>query len=119
MDTFEKTIEKAKEFANVATKRTGEILETQKTKLKIASLKSKLQGDYEALGRIFYKQLKEDISASDEIDKIVCDIDAKREEIKDLHSKTSHNQEAVVCEECGYINFADAHFCGGCGREIK
>ena len=118
MDVIEKSIEKAKEFANVATQRTGEMIEAQKLKIKISSVKTKINDDMEKLGKLYYNSVKSGEDVSDALNAIVTEIDEKNKEISELRKKLVNTAGTTVCD-CGYVNMADAVYCSGCGKKIK
>ena len=55
MGFFEDAISKTKEVFDVVCQKTGEIVTTEKQKISIASLKSKREKDYAALGKIYFE----------------------------------------------------------------
>ena len=54
MDNFEEALNKAKEVATAAFKKTEEVINIQKQKIDIATLNNKLNNAYAELGRAIY-----------------------------------------------------------------
>ena len=59
MDFFDNAVSKAKDVFDVACKKTEEVVTTGKQKLDIATLENKITKDFEALGRIYFEQIKD------------------------------------------------------------
>ncbi len=59
MDFFENAVNKAKDVFDVACKKTGEVVNTGKQKLDIATLENKVSKDFEKLGRVYFEQIKD------------------------------------------------------------
>ncbi len=83
MDFFENAVSKAKDVFDVACKKTEEVVNTGKVKLEIATLENKLSKDFEALGRIYFEQIKE-TDCVDEVHSLKCAIFEKQEKIANL-----------------------------------
>ena len=66
MEFFENAVNKAKDVFDVACKKTGEEVNTGKIKLDIATIENKMSKDFEALGRIYFKEIAETDDLSEE-----------------------------------------------------
>ncbi len=66
--------------ANRAVKKTGEVADTASKHVKLKMLDSKLSSKYEDLGRLTYKQLKNEVSQAEKIAEVVAEIDTLRAE---------------------------------------
>ena len=84
MDFFDEAVGKAKDIFDVACKKTGEAVNTGKLKLEIATLETKMDKDYEALGKIYYESIKD----SD-------DLETATAKIRDLISEKQSKIEAI------------------------
>ena len=85
MGFLDDAITKTKEVFDVACKKTDEIVTVEKQRFNIASLKTKREKDYTALGKIYFELLKDDCdSASEEAIDLVDSIIQKNEEIERL-----------------------------------
>ena len=59
MDFLENAVNKAKDVFDVACKKTGDVVSTGKIRLDIASLENKMVKDFEALGRLYFEDIKD------------------------------------------------------------
>ena len=59
MDFLENAVNKTKDVFDVACKKTGEVVNTGKVRLDIASLENKINKDFEALGRMYFEDIKD------------------------------------------------------------
>ena len=55
MSRFDETMQAAKEWLEIAGKKTAETVETQKIRLAIAKKKNDLSHQFEALGKLYYR----------------------------------------------------------------
>lgn len=84
MENFEEALNKAKEVASVAYKKTEETIIIQKLNFDIARRKTKLKDDYAALGKSVYKKGKYDAAEEQEI---IEHIEFLKDEIKALRAE--------------------------------
>ena len=84
MDFFENAMNKAKDVFDVACKKTGEVIETGKQKLDIATLENKLSKDFEALGRIYFELIKESDDLEFKIANLKASISEKQAQISKI-----------------------------------
>lgn len=112
-------MEKARELADAAGKKTGELYELSKYKVECIRLSNELKKLYEKLGATVYKAVKTSDSDNSEIDAITAEIDDRRiriAEIKDIMAELSDKQ---ICKNCGAVNPKDAVFCLKCGAKLE
>lgn len=114
MDNFEKALNKAKEVASAAYKKTEEVFNIQKQKIEIATLNNKLNNVYSELGRAVYLKEGLDLSSEqellDKIDTFNAEIKAIKEEIRKATCKD-------VCISCGELIEKEVAFCSHCGAK--
>ena len=79
MDFFDDMVNKAKEAIDVASKKTSEVVNTQKQKFDIASLESKRAKDYAVLGEIYYNKIKDGAVEDENVSELVLAIKEKSE----------------------------------------
>lgn len=118
MDFLDNAIIKAKETIEVVSKKTSEIVTTEKQKFDVSALKAKLQKDYARLGRYFYENLKEDTELSSEAKTIVEEISKKIDEINKLEKEIANAKSKRVCPVCKAIIPENSVFCNICGEKI-
>ncbi len=75
MSVFDEMMEKAKQFANVAEKKTSVAVETSKLRLRVVQMNSMIQSNYERIGTMVYEQQKKGNDNSDLIAVCVSEID--------------------------------------------
>lgn len=115
MDKFDEAVKKVKEVADIACKKTGEVITVQKQKFDILTLKNELNEVYASLGRAVYKQegvdLQEHKDLTDKIEELTLKIKEKQDEISKINGKE-------FCSECGKEINQDVVFCPYCGKKI-
>jgi len=118
MDFLDNAIIKAKETIEVVSKKTSEIVTTEKQKFDVSSLKSKLQKDYARLGRYFYVNLKDDIELGSEAQAIVEEISNKIATIEKLNDEIANAKAKRICPACKSAIPGNSVFCNICGEKI-
>lgn len=84
MDFFDEAVGKAKDIFDVACKKTGEAVNTGKLKLEIATIETKMAKDFETLGKIYFKSIKDSE-----------DLDSATAKIRDLIAEKQNKIEAI------------------------
>ncbi len=75
MNFFENLKKAVTDTAEVAVKKTGDLVETSKTKYSIYDLKNEIEKIYAEIGKAVYNGYKEDINISDVLEKKCLEID--------------------------------------------
>lgn len=81
MDFLDNACSIAKEAIEIVSKKTNEVVTTQKQKFSIASLKNKRSKNFERLGQIFYKQIGGAEIDDEKVDELVSQINEQNEQI--------------------------------------
>lgn len=118
MDFFDDAINKTKEVFETVSQKTGEVIATEKQKFDIASLKSKREKDYTALGKVYYKMICGGGEAPDEARAIVEAIKAKDAEIERLSGEIQKTKNKKACPACGAFIDKNSVFCSVCGAKL-
>lgn len=118
MAVFEEVIARAKSMAEVAGKKTGELVETTKIKLEIAELQRDIAALYEGLGRLVYDGRQSGESVEDMIESCVAHLEEQNAYLQDLQDRLLENRNAVRCTACGTVNDDTARFCSQCGKNL-
>lgn len=120
MSNLDGVINKAKDFVNLAGKKTGEVLETSKLKVEKMNKSAQLQKNYEALGRSCYLDYKglEAQKDSDKIKQIINSIDILEAEIKNIENSISEMKNNNICAYCGKKNNKKFLYCTNCGSPL-
>ncbi len=87
MDFFDNALNKAKDAFDIARHKTDEVFSTQKQKFDIASLKRKRSGDFEELGIIYFKMIKDSEIEDDVTFALVESIKEKNAKIRQLREE--------------------------------
>lgn len=118
MDFFDDALSKTKEVFETVSQKTGEVITTEKQKFGVASLKSKREKDYTALGKFYYKIIKDDEGAPDEAKAIVEAIKTKNAEIERLNAEIQNAKNKRICTACGAAVEKNSVFCNICGAKL-
>ena len=118
MGRFDDFLNKAKTVANVAGKKTGEMVELSKLKLQAVQLNGDIQKSYERLGAIVYEQEKTGTDSSYLIRVCISEIDALLVALNELNDKIADSKTSVKCPNCGAGNPAESVFCSRCGSTL-
>ncbi|MBR5540203.1 MAG: hypothetical protein IKU56_02360 [Clostridia bacterium] len=118
MAKFEDVVSRVKDVAETAGRKTGELVELGKMKLKIADLRREIAGAHEGLGRLMYDSRKSGEPVDDMVDACIDHISALHAEIDELEERIMDSKNVVRCHGCGAFNENTAVFCNQCGAKI-
>lgn len=118
MGFVDEAVVKAKEVFDVAAKKTGDVVETQKLKFKAAQLKNDMSKDFEELGREYFEQIKQGLEASEKAQTLVANIEVKNNEYIEIQEQIDEYKNVNVCGNCGAKNSKEAIFCNKCGKQL-
>lgn len=118
MGTFEDIISKAKNVADAAGKKTGEMVEITKLRLSVSDAESKLNREFAELGERVYKAAKEQTDVTEYVNEKSAKIDGTYAEIVGLKEKIAQLKKEKKCPECGFNNPEDANYCVKCGARL-
>lgn len=118
MDFFDDVVNKAKEAIDVASKKTGEVVNTQKQKFDIASLENKRAKDFAVLGEIYYNKIKDGEAQDENISELVLSIKEKSEKIEKLKAEVNSAKNKRICPKCGAAIDQTSNYCNACGEKL-
>ncbi len=119
MDFFENAVSKAKEVFDVACKKTGEVVTTQKQKIDIATIENKRNKDFLVLGKLYFKNIKDAEIEDGEIAALVTAIKEKNEQIKQINEEINEAKDMKVCPNCeSFVKDSDL-YCSVCGEKLE
>ena len=118
MDFFDDVLNKAKEAIDVASKKTGEVVNTQKQKFDIASLENKRAKDFAVLGEIYYNKIKDGEAQDENISELVLSIKEKSEKIEKLKAEVNSAKNKRICPKCGAAIEQTSNYCNACGEKL-
>lgn len=118
MTKFEDVVSRVKDVAESVGKKTGELVELGKMKVKIADLRREIEGAHEGLGRLIYDSRKSGEPIDDMVDACIEHIDTLHAEIAELEECIMDSKNLVRCGGCGAFNEYTATFCNQCGEKL-
>ena len=119
MDNFEEALNKAKEVATVAFKKTEEVINIQKQKIDIYSLEAKLSKSYEILGKLCYDAIRNDEPFDAEsVKPVTDDIAEKLQLIENTKEEILKAKNKKLCTKCGAQIEKNGVFCSKCGAKL-
>ena len=119
MEFFDDALSKTKEVFETVSQKTGEVITAEKQKFDIASLKTKREKDYAALGKLYYKTVCDDEAAPEEVKTVIEAIKAKTAEIERLYGEVQKAKNKTVCPACGAAIDKNSVFCNICGAKLS
>ena len=117
MEFFDDAVSKTKEVFETVSKKTSEVITTEKQRFDMASLKSKREKDYTALGKIYFEAVKDDDAASEEVKALMENIKAKTDEIERLAAEIQTAKNKKICDSCGANIDRNSVYCNICGAK--
>ena len=118
MSTWDDIFSKAKDIADYAGKKTGDMVEISKLKLQISQLNSDIKHIYVKLGNAVYTMKKGDFENPELVDSLTEEIDLLVGKRIELEKKLAAAKKMVHCSACGHNNPAGSAYCLRCGNKI-
>ena len=119
MSALDNAVQKVRQVASTATKKTGVAMELSKLRLKVHQVNSMMQSTYERIGTLVYEQEKTGTDNSDLIAVCIKEIDALLLELNELNIRISELKNGVSCPVCGVVNQANSIYCQSCGANVE
>lgn len=119
MDFLENAVNKAKEAIDVVSKKTGEVVTTQKQKFDVASIESKRNKDFMELGKIYYQMIKDSDIENAEVKALVDAIVEKSEKIKAIKEQINSAKNKRICPKCSANIDEFSIYCSVCGEKLE
>lgn len=113
MAIFDDVVVNAKSAASVVSKKAGEIIDLSKLRISLASLRSELSKQYQALGEAVYNN-----EPAEELDAIKEEISALKQNIEDIENVLANAKNTVTCPACGEKLSKNALYCSTCGTAL-
>lgn len=118
MAMLEDVVSRVKDVAETAGRKTGELVELGKIKLKIADLRREIAAACEGLGRLVYDSSVSGESIDDMVEACVAHIGELTAQKEALEEKILESKNVVRCTACGVLNENTALFCNQCGAKL-
>ncbi len=101
-----------------AGRKTSETFEIAKLNMKIFDLNGDIELTYKKIGEFVYSVNKGREIQDEQIDGLIADIDAKKEEIEQYRERINLLKNTVICPLCQESCGRDDRFCKKCGAEL-
>ncbi len=115
---FDNAFEKAKSAFETAYKKTGEVVNIEKLKFNISSIKSKREKLYAKLGKNVFENFSENVTELDENKEIFDEINELNKKIEDLNNEINYAKSKRTCPSCNACVEENATFCSKCGAKL-
>lgn len=119
MNVLDSIIDKAKDVAGAAGKKTGELVEISKYKLQAAQIHGDIRSGYEKLGSAVYSMVKAEYDNPELINSVVEDIDELLSKLEEVEEKIAQLRRVVKCPCCKASNPAESRYCSRCGCKLE
>ena len=119
MDTFDSTVQKAKEVFDTAVKKTGNFVSVSKRKIELSTLYGKLEKAYAKLGKIQYNKIKNEETDDVKTSSVIVEIKHILNDIKNLKEEIDKAEGKIECPKCGKNAPANSSFCNYCGADLN
>lgn len=118
MGVFEDVVLKAKNAADYAGKKTGEVVEITKLKINASEVEGKMGKEFLELGKKVYNTAKEQADCTEYVQAKCEFIDKLSAELEEINRKISELKCEKKCAGCGFANPQDAEYCQKCGAKL-
>ena len=119
MYSLNSLLDKAISVANVAGKKTEEVVESSKLKLQEVSIDAQIADCYEQIGSLVYRSRKAEVDNEEEITKLMQEVDQLLEELSQVQCKRAELRKARKCPNCGASCDLDSTYCSRCGMLLQ
>ncbi|WRS28240.1 zinc ribbon domain-containing protein [Oscillospiraceae bacterium MB08-C2-2] len=109
----------AKWAADVAGKKTTEVVEVSKLKYQAKQITWDIERAYAKLGAIVYEAQKSKEDFGELVDVAVAEVDKLRKRLAEVEKKILDFKNICRCENCGKYNEESAFYCARCGTQLK
>lgn len=116
---FDDIILKARDLADAASKKTGELYEISKFKYECIRLNGEVKKLYEQLGSSVYYMIKEKYENNELVESLAEEIDERLARLKEINKIISEMKDVIECPICGSKNSVENIYCAKCGSKLK
>ncbi len=118
MSGFESFLEKAVSAADLAGRKTGEMISYSKLKIRQAKDNNRLSDAYESLGSLCYSEAKGAKHDDEAFCSIITLIDEIKRDIEETERLLASAGDKSVCPACGALAAEDDLYCPKCGAKL-
>ena len=118
-NSFSSLLDKAISVANVAGKKTEEVVETSKLKLQEVALNADLEDCYEKIGSLVFRSRTAGVDNEEQIAELIAQAQELVSQLTELKLKRAEIKKVKKCPNCGASCEIDSHFCSRCGMVLS
>lgn len=118
-ELFDDIVYKAKNVADVAGKKTGDVVNFSKLKYQVKQTQWDIEKAYSKLGAFVYESRKSDEDFTDLIELAINEVDLLCERMEHLELQIRTRRNVVKCASCGKENDDANCFCARCGSSLE
>lgn len=119
MTFFEELKKNLTDVSGTLAKKSGEVVEVQKLKMKKYSIEGDIRKDYELMGRIFYAQMEESGEIDDNVTEIFQRIAEAKDAVAEIEDKLAKASKGKFCTTCGEKASKNMSYCPYCGAKFE
>lgn len=119
MTFFEELKKTITDVSGTVAKKSGEVVETQKLKMKKYSIESDIRKDYELMGRIFFAEMEETGNIDENVEEIFQRIVEAKDAVAEIDEKLATYGKGKVCAVCGEKAAKNMTYCPYCGSKFE
>lgn len=118
-DFVDEFIFMAKNAADVASKKTNEVVEVNKIRYQMKQVEWEIEKAYAKLGAIVYESKKSADNFDEIIGLAISEIDDLKERYESFSERIRAYKNVTKCTECGRENEQSFAFCSRCGAALN
>lgn len=118
-EILENIISKVKNAADVAYKKTDEVMEKSKLMWSRNQINGDIKKAYEKLGNVIYRSVKTDNENVELVEEYIKQIDSLLSQLAQVNEKIAELKNQVICKNCGLLNPSEAVYCSKCGSKLS
>ncbi len=118
MSQFDDFVGKARQAADGAGKKAGEIVELSRLKISISQIRSDIDRLYQKLGQAVYQIRGTDCDNEAYIQDLCEKLDARHGDLKEAEDKLASLKRSAPCPFCGSENSNQSVYCSQCGARL-
>ena len=117
-DLFDEFVYMAKNAADAASKKTGEVAKVGKLRYQMKQTQWEIEKAYAKLGAIVYESKRSTENFDEMVRLAISEIDELFRKLDELADQVRSYKKVIRCEACGRENENGALFCSRCGEAL-